>query len=222
MWEERDVLLPWQQTHLCYSIPLHSLASTATCYQCHVTRDRIAQAHLQTRVQEARFDWLTVKSVYFRVQQVQWRTPLFVTNGGWKPSIDWITRCRTGRKVNGQIDGIGDVLEWEQAGEASICFLCGDYTNTTWRWSSHTETVPTQYCEPAVWVTGTTLTDWHTAVAFRQSLPQRASMLTRKYRQSQTDTLTQLAAWVCGKGKPMRCWSWMTSGYWSLCVHKSS
>lgn len=95
MWEERDVLLPWQQTHLYYSIPLHSLAATATCYQCQVTRDRIVQAHLQTRVQEAHFDWLTVKSVYFRVQQVQWRTPLFVTNGGWKPSIDWIKRCRT-------------------------------------------------------------------------------------------------------------------------------
>jgi len=48
------------------------------------------------------------------------------------------------------------------------------------------ETVPTHYCEPAVWVTGTTLTDWRAVVAFRQSLPQQAAMQTHMH----THTLT--------------------------------
>lgn len=92
------------------------------------------------------------------------------------------------------------MLESVRAGEALVCFCVG--ITQTRRSDHHThwgDSAYTQYRKPAVWVTGTTLIDWHSAVAFRQSCAS-AGRHAYTHEQSNTDTHTHthLHSWYCG------------------------
>lgn len=69
-----------------------------------------------------------------------------------------------------------------------------------------------------MWVTGTTLIDWNSAVAFRLSCASAGSRA-NTHAQTNTDTHTHLHSWYCGcvcEGEAcVRCWSRTASGHQS-------
>lgn len=144
--KEGCVWLPWQQTHLYYSIPSPLLTSSPTC-SVDVMQDRITpvamnpgglfgSAGSKCNQFVSGFFHSTQRKITAPCWSVQWRTPQLVTNSGSKPGTEWIDRDTTGcRRIETDVQMDGET-GWQMcrrgvaAGWGSLgLFLCGDYTN---------------------------------------------------------------------------------------------